>query len=140
MLPLLATLSPNVALFIVTFAVALIALELNRPGSILPGAAGFLLALLAAASLWQRQPSAIAVAGSIVSMAILLFQARRQFHLSLIVAFTALLVGCFIRLLPRSATQRINPAIAIVCGTLLGVGITVLTRIARRARQNKGLD
>jgi NhaP-type Na+/H+ or K+/H+ antiporter len=57
-----------------------------------------------------------------------------------IVAVTVLLVGCFIHLFPRSSTERINPAMAVVCGAILGAGTTVLTRIARRARQNKGLD
>ena len=140
MIALLATLSPNVALLIVTLAAALIGVELNRPGSILPGAAGLLLLLLAAASLWQRQPSWLAVAGSIVSMALLLFQARRPLHLLVILVLTILLIGCFICLFPRSATERINPAMAVVCGAILGTGTTVLTRIARRARQNKGLD
>lgn len=140
MIALLATLSPNVALLIVALAAALIAVELNRPGSILPGAAGLLLLLLAAASLWQRQPSWLAVAGSIVSMALLLFQARRPLHLLVILVLTILLIGCFIRLFPRSAMGRINPAMAVVCGAILGAGTTVLTRIARRARQNKGLD
>lgn len=140
MWPLLATLSSNVALLIVTLAVALIAVELNRPGSILPGTAGLLLLLLAAASLWQRQPGWIAVGGSILSMALLLFQARRSLHLSVIMAVTVLLVDCFIHLVPRSSTERIKPVTAVVCGTILGAGTTVLTRIARRARQNKGLD
>ena len=140
MLPLLARLSPNVALLIVTLAVALIALELNRPGSILPGAAGLLLLLLAAASLWQRQPSELAVAGAIVSIALLLLQARRPLHLPVIAALTVLLIACFVRLVPRASTERINLVTAVVCGIILGAGTTVLTRIARRARQNKGLD
>ncbi|HEV2577281.1 MAG TPA: hypothetical protein VGU25_08720 [Acidobacteriaceae bacterium] len=140
MLPLLARLSPNVALLIATLAVALIALELNRPGSILPGAAGLLLLLLAAASLWERQPSELATAGAIASIALLLLQARRPLHLSVIAALTALLIACFIRLIPRASTGRINAVTAVVCGTILGAGTTVLTRIARRARQNKGLD
>ncbi len=140
MLPLLANLSPNIALVLVTSAVGLIAVELNRPGSILPGAAGLLLLLLAAASLWQRQPSAFAVAGSIASIALLLLQARRRLHLSLIVGLTILLVGCFIRLVPRSSGAKVNPATAVASGTILAAGTTVLTRIARRGRQNKGLD
>ena len=34
----------------------------------------------------------------------------------------------------------ISPWVALLCGLFLGTGTTVLTRIARRARQNKGLD
>lgn len=140
MLPLLATLSPNVALFLVTLAIALIAVELNRPGWILPGSAGVLLLLLAAASLWQRQPNVIAVATSIMSIAGLLIQTRRPFHISVIAALTILLVDSFAHLYPRSSAEAISPAVAMVCGTLLATGTTLLTCMARRARQNKGLD
>lgn len=140
MLPLLATLSPNVAIVGLTLGVALIAVELNRPGSILPGAAGLLLSLLAAASLSQRHPSPWAILGSIVSMGFLLLQTRRPLHLSVSIALMVLLIGCLARFVPVSSGGPVNPATAAVCGVFLAAGTTVLTRIARRARQNKGLD
>jgi membrane-bound ClpP family serine protease len=140
MLPLLATLSPNAAVLIFTVGVALIAVELNRPGSILPGAAGLLLTLLAAASLWPRHPNAEAFLQIILSMAVLLLQTRRTLLWLLPLSATILLIYSIARLLPPTAEPGISPWIAILCGLFLGAGTTVLTRIARRASQNKGLD
>lgn len=139
MLPLLATLSPNVAILVFTAGVALIAIELNRPGSILPGAIGLLLALLAAASLWPHHPRGIAVLQIVLAMAVLLLQTRRTLLWLLPAGATILLIYSIARLLP--GTERaISQAIALLCGLVLGAGTTVLTRIAHRARQNKGLD
>lgn len=140
MLPLLATLSPNAAILIFTVGIALIALELNRPGSILPGAAGMLLTLLAAASLWPRHPSGIAVVQILVSMAVLLLQTRRTLLWVLPLLATILLIYSIARLLPRASEPAVSLWIALLSGLILGTGTTVLTRIARRARQNKGLD
>lgn len=140
MLPLLATLSPNAAVLIFTAGIALIALELNRPGSILPGAAGLLLTLLAAASLWPRHPAGIAVLQILVSMAVLLLQTRRTLLWVLPVSATILLIYSIARLLPAATEPGISFWIALLSGLILGTGTTVLTRIAHRARQNKGLD
>jgi len=140
MLPLLQTLSPNAALLILSLGVALIALEFNRPGSIAPGSIGLLLTLLAAAALSHRHPSPAAAAGSLASMALFLFQARRPLHWFVIVALMILLVGCFIRLIPPSTGEPVSMPVAILCGVFLAAGTTLLTRIARSARQNKGLD
>ena len=72
MLPLFSTLSPDAAALILTVSLALIAFELNRPGSILPGALGLLLSLLATASLAQHHPRPEPVLQFVVSMALLL--------------------------------------------------------------------
>jgi membrane-bound ClpP family serine protease len=140
MLPLLATLSPNAAILIFTVGVALIAVELNRPGSILPGAIGLLLTLLAAASLWPRHPNPAAVLQIIGSMAVLLVQVRRTVVWLVSAAATMLLIVSITKLLPSATEPRISLWTALVSGLVLGAGTTVLTRIARRARQNKGLD
>lgn len=140
MLPLLATLSPNAAVLVFTVGVALIAIELNRPGSILPGAAGMLFVLLAAASLWPRHPSAGAALQILLSMAVLLLQTRRRLFWLLPLSAMILLIYSIATLLPANAEQSISLWIAVLCGMFLSAGTTVLTRIARRARQNKGLD
>lgn len=140
MLPLLATLSPNATVLILTAGLALIALELNRPGSILPGAAGLLLTLLAIASLSLRHPRSGPAFLIATSMAVLLLQCRRTL-LWLIPAGATVLLGFSIAtLLPPGASPAISTWVALPCGLILGAGITLLTRIARRARQNKGLD
>ena len=140
MLPLLTALSPNAGVLILTAGLALIALELNRPGSILPGALGLLLTLLAAASLEQYHPRTEPVLQFIASMALLLLQARRTLLWILPASATILLILSMGRLLPQTVQPAISPWAALLCGLFLGAGITVLTRIARRARQNKGLD
>jgi membrane-bound serine protease (ClpP class) len=140
MLPLLTALSPNAAVLILTVGLALIALELNRPGSILPGAVGLLLSLLAAASLAQHHPRSAPVVGFVASMALLLLQAKRQLLWILPAGATILLIFSIATLLPSAVQPGISPSGAVLCGLFLGTGTTVLTRIARRARQNKGLD
>ena len=139
MLPLLSTLSPNAAVLILTAGIALIALELNRPGSILPGTLGLLLSLLAAASLAQHHPRPWLVLLFIASMAVLLLQARRPLLWIIPAIATILLILSMDTLLPPARTG-ISSWVALLCGLFLGTGTTVLTRIARRARQNKGLD
>jgi membrane-bound ClpP family serine protease len=140
MLPLLSTLSPDAAVLILTAGLALIALELNRPGSIVPGAFGLLLSLLATASLAQHHPRLEPVVQFIASMALLLLQARRPLLWIIPASATILLILSMSTLVPPTAQPGISPWIALLCGVFLGSGTTVLTRIARRARQNKGLD
>jgi membrane-bound ClpP family serine protease len=136
----LAALSPDAALLILTLGLALIALELNRPGSILPGAVGLLLTLLSVACLLRIHPHPEAVAASIVSMAVLLLQLRRRVPLAVAGIATLALILAFLRWTGPTAPARIGSLTAIACGLFLGIGTTVLTRLARLARQNKGLD
>src|ERR1700751_3578366 len=120
MLPLLTALSPNAAVLILTAGLALIALELNRPGSILPGALGLLLTLLAAASLVQHHPRPEPVFQFIVSMALLLLQARRPLLWIIPASATIILVLSIGTLLPLAVHPRIDLWIAILCGLFLG--------------------
>jgi membrane-bound ClpP family serine protease len=140
MLPLLTALSPNDTVLILTTGLALIALELNRPGSILFGALGLLLSLLAAATLAQHHPRLEPVLQFIGSIALLLLQARRPLLWIIPASATILLIFSIGTLLPPTVQPGISPWVALLCGLVLGVGITLLTRIARRARENKGLD
>jgi membrane-bound ClpP family serine protease len=140
MLPLLATLSPNAAMLLLALGIALIALELNRPGSIVPGAFGLLLALLAAGSLLLRHPRPLATVGFIVCSGLLLIQARKHLSWFIAAVATIFLILSIAMLLPSIPGREINAWVAVTSGLALGAGITVLTRIARRARQNKGLD
>lgn len=137
--PLLAAISPNIAILLLTAGAALIALELNRPGSILPGAAGLLVILLAMAGLIHLHPFPVAVAVLVCCIALLLLQWRRYLHWLFTACITAALILALLFLEPRNLPQP-SAWIAVPCGLILGVGTTVLTRMARRARQNKGLD
>jgi len=139
MLPLLTALSPNVAVLILTAGLALIALELNRPGFILPGAVGLMLSLLAAASLSLHHPRPEPAVQCVASIALLLLQARRPLLWIIPVSAAILLIFSMGTLLP-SAGPGISLRVAVLCGVFLATGTTLLTRIAFRARQNKGLD
>lgn len=134
MLPLLSILSPNAAIVILTLGLALIAIELNRPGSVLPGALGLLLTLLCSAALLHRGPQPLAFALLFAGATVLLLQLRWNIRLwTVCLAAAAATVG--FALLPG-----VTLPVAILCGVLLSGGTTILTRIAHRARQNKGLD
>jgi membrane-bound serine protease (ClpP class) len=140
MLPLLTALSPDAAVLILTTGLALVTVELNRPGSILPGTVGLLLSLLAAASLARHHPRPEPVLLFLASMALLLVQARRRLLWIIPAVATILLILALATFLPPTVQPGISPWIALLCGLFLGAGTTVLTGIARRARQNKGLD
>ena len=120
-------------------AFVLIAVELNRPGYVLPGAAGLLLALLAAAALVSRHPRPAAILQILASMLVLLLPLRRTVHWLVTTAASLVFVAGLGTLL-RSVHGFISWWAAILCGLFVGAGITVLTGVARRARQNKGLD
>lgn len=139
-MPSLAALSPDAAILALAAGLALIAWELNRPGSILPGASGLLIALLAASSLLRRHPQPWAVSLVLLGAAILLLQLRRTVPLGAAALTCVALLFGFLHLLPPTAPVRIHPLVALLCAIFLGAGTTVLTRIARRARLNKGLD
>ena len=140
MLPLLSALSPDAAIAIFTLGVVFIAIEINRPGWILPGALGLLLALLASASLYSRHPSAEATVEIAACIALMLFRERLRLHWLVAALATIPLILALAHLVPRIPGPQISPITSTVCGLILGAGTIVLTGIARRARQNKGLD
>jgi len=133
-------LSPNAVLLLFTLGIGLIYLELNRPGSILPGAAGLLLALLVVASLLHQQLSPIAILLILLGIGFLAIGLRRTTHFLVgFAAFLCLFFG-FLNLIAEPPNLRIHAVVAIPCALALGLGTFYLTRIARRARLNKGLD
>jgi membrane-bound serine protease (ClpP class) len=135
----LQALSPDAAVLVLTLGIVLIAIELNRPGAILPGALGLLITLLAAARLIQLRPHPVSVALLAAAAVVLLLQLRRSLPLWTAFLATLALIAALLWLLPSDRPHP-HPAIAVSCGLLLGAGTSVLTRLARRARLNKGLD
>lgn len=134
MLPVLSSLSPNAAVLLLTLGIALIAVELNRPGWILAGALGVLTTLLAAAAILARHGSVPGLALLAAAAIILLLQLRLDVPL-----WIALLGGAA-GVIALTILPGVQVAVALWCGLVLAAGTIVLTRIARRARQNKGLD
>jgi membrane-bound serine protease (ClpP class) len=129
------SMTPDQAILLLTLGVALIYVELNRPGWILPGALGLLAVLLAGASLLRSGIDPVAASLCASATAILVCSARKTFPVVALVAATLSLMLGLLRLTPQ-----VHMAVALPCGLLLGTGTSLLTRIARRARTNKGLD
>jgi membrane-bound serine protease (ClpP class) len=127
--------TPDQALLLLTLGVFLIYVELNRPGWIVPGAAGLLAVLLALATFLRLTLNPIAVVLCCTAIALLLAGLRRTLSLPVAAAATtALTLGL------AQLHRSLHLVIAVPCGLLLGLGTSYLTRIARRARTNKGLD
>jgi len=133
----LTHLSPDAALMLLTFGLLLIYLELNRPGWILPGAIGLLVSLLSIASLLRqdlRSPAVLLIATAIALLALNLVRAT---HPLVAAAATLALILGFARLISGPGDSRVHAITASICGLILGVGTSLLTAIARRARTNK---
>jgi membrane-bound serine protease (ClpP class) len=129
-------LPPAAALLLLTLGIALIYVELNRPGSILPGALGLLATLLAIAAIANHHPALPAVILCLTAIALLALDLYRPTHLLVAIAATLALILGFARLFP----EFISLWISLPCGTILGAGTSILTRIARRARANKAVN
>lgn len=137
---MLAHLSPDAAVLLFTAGVALIALELNRPGWIVPGALGLTAVLTAVASLSHQQLAPTGVALALAGLLVLLVGFRKTLPLpAAAIAAGALVMGAF-RLLSPGESPPLHSAVSIPCAVVLGVGMIWLARIARRARRAKGLD
>jgi len=132
--------SPDAAVLCLTLGLLLVYLELNRPGSIVPGAIGLLIVLLAIAGILPLHPQAIGVALLAGAAGLLLLGLVRQTPLLVAVTATFALVFGFLNLLKGGDRPHVHALTATGCGLVLGVGTSLLTHLARRARANKGLD
>ncbi len=135
-------LGPDAALVLFTLGLLLIFLELNRPGSILPGALGLLLALLSTAALLRLDLNASGLVLLSTAAALLLLDLFRPTPVAVAVAATlALCLGFgFGHLVAGQGDEIIHTVTAAACGIILGTASSVLTRVTRRARANKALD
>ncbi len=129
--------SPNVALVVLTVGILLIYVELNRPGWVVPGAVGLTAALFAVASLGRIgvHPAAAVMVGTAVVLLGLGLRRRTP-----VVVDVGATLGLVLGFLSLERDAGIAPGLAGGCGILLGGLTSILTRIARRARSNKGLD
>jgi membrane-bound serine protease (ClpP class) len=134
------TLSPDAALLVFTLGIALVYVELNRPGWILPGALGLLAVLLSFAALFRFQLAWQAAVLCLTAIALLTADLVRPTGTWVAsAAILALVLGlCHLVIGPRDA--HIHISTAVLCGVLLGAATSLLTRIARRARANKAVD
>jgi len=129
---------PNLAVLILLAGALLIYLEFNTPGTIIPGALGTLLVLLALFSLNLlpvRYTSLALIAGAIVLMVL---EAKFPSHGILAATGTiALVLGLLTLVAGPIPELRVQMATAIATGLAFGLITTFLVRIAWRARQNK---
>ena len=130
-------LGPNAAVALLTLGLLLVYYELNRPGSILPGALGLLAALFSLAALYRLGISPVGSVLVLSAISLLALDLLRPTSMLVALAATLALVLGLRLLVTREA---VTVPIAAGCGLLLGAGTSILTRIARRARANKGLD
>jgi membrane-bound serine protease (ClpP class) len=136
----LTRLSPNAAVLLLTLGLALICYELNRPGSVLPGALGLLITLLSIAALSPHGFNPVGITLTFSAIALLTLDLLRPTSILISSAATIALVCGLYNLLAHTGSHPVSASVALGCGLLLGIGTSVLTRIARRARVNKGLD
>ncbi len=131
---------PNLAVLILLSGALLIYLEFNTPGTIIPGALGTLLVLLALFSLNLlpvRYTSLALIAGALVLM---FLEAKFPSHGVLALTGTAaLILGTLTLVAGPIPEMRVQLATAIATGVAFGGITTFLIRIAWRARRNKVL-
>jgi len=128
-------LTPFLTVLLLTVGVALVYLELNRPGMILPGALGLLGSLLAIASISKTAHAALTTVALFTAFALLYLDDRRPRPLLAILA-GALLLFSF-RTLDFSPTLSLRIT-TIACAVGIAFGSHVLNRVAYQARVNKG--
>jgi membrane-bound serine protease (ClpP class) len=131
---------PDMALLVLTLGLLLIYVELNRPGWIVSGSVGLLAVLFAGASLGRMELNAAAMALVATGAALLAVDLRWRTRWIVSVAATLALVLGFEYLVRRPVEMRIHTVTAVGCGLVLGGCTSILTKVARRARTNKGLD
>jgi membrane-bound serine protease (ClpP class) len=129
---------PNLAVLILLAGGLLIYLEFNTPGTIIPGALGTLLMLLALFSLNLlpvRYTSLALILGAIILMVL---EAKFPSHGILAAAGTvALVLGTLTLVAGPIPEMRVQMATAIATGLAFGLITTFLVRIALIARHNK---
>ena len=136
----LAEASPTAALGMFTAGMLLIYIELNRPGRVIPGAAGLLMTLLACARLWAAHPRPVALLLVVTAAALLAVELVRRPD----AAVAATIAGAAALALVLGFRQLMQPPVGwmmcILCGVGLGGLTAALARVARRARVNKAVN
>ncbi len=131
---------PNLAVLLLFAGVLLIYLEFHVPGTIVPGAVGTLLVVLALFALNLLPIHLAAVTVLIAAFILLLLEAKFPSHGVLAIAgSTALVFGLLTLVDGPIPEQRIHPAVAIAVGLSFGLITTFIAILAVRARRNKVL-
>jgi membrane-bound serine protease (ClpP class) len=129
---------PNAAFLILIFGILSIYGEFMRPGRLLPGLLGSVMAITGAFWLWRNSPAILGVL--LITFAVLLFIAEALWDTYFIAGIlgTISLVPGFSLLFPPA--RRIAPSVAIPVSIVFGALTTLLAWEAKRARRNKRAD
>jgi len=132
--------NPNLALLLLVGGALLIYLEFNVPGTVVPGALGTVMVLLAVFSLDLLPIRHTAVALLVAAVILFVMELKFASHGVLaIAAIACLAIGTLTLVDAPIPEMSIQPAIAIALCVAFG-GITLLLlRLALRARNNKAL-
>jgi membrane-bound serine protease (ClpP class) len=130
--------NPNVALLLLVGGALLVYLEFNTPGTIVPGALGTLMVLLAVFALNLLPIRYTAVLLLLAGIVLLVLEAKFGGHGALAIAGIACLTLGMLTLIAAPVPElAVNPWIAIAVSTAFG-GITAfLVRLAVKARRMK---
>ena len=132
--------NPNLALLLLAAGVLLIYVEFHVPGTIVPGALGTVMVLLALFALNMLPVRHAAVALLVAGVVLLALEVKFASHGALAVAGIAALAAGLMTLVDAPVEQlRVRPGVAIGVSAGLG-GLTVfLLRLAMRAKRRKAL-
>ena len=130
--------SPLVLVLLLAGGDLLLVWEANRPGMVLPGAAGILLVLLAAAGVIGNGGSWLNLLPLLLAILFFVLDTRRPRRFFAALTFASLL--WFLLMVAHPARSPLTKAVATATALLLALVHAWMARIARRARLNKGLD
>jgi len=129
---------PNIALLLLVGGALLIYLEFNTPGTIVPGALGTLMVLLAIFSLNLLPIRYTAVLLLVAALALLLLEAKFGGHGALAIAgIVCLTFGTLTLVAAPVPEMGIRPLVAFGVSAAFGVITVFLVRLAIRARHMK---
>lgn len=130
--------NPNIALLLLVGGALLIYLEFNTPGTIVPGALGTLMVLLAIFALDLLPIRYTAVMLLVAAMVLLLLEAKFGGHGALAIAgIVCLTLGTLTLVAAPIPELAVNPWIALALSTAFGAITAFLVRLAVRARRLK---
>jgi membrane-bound serine protease (ClpP class) len=130
--------NPNIALLFLVGGALLIYLEFNTPGTIVPGALGTLMVLLAIFALNLLPIRYTAVLLLVAALALLILEAKFGGHGALAIAGIVCLTFGTLTLVAAPIPQMaVSPLVAVAISAAFGAITVFLVRLAVRARQRK---
>jgi membrane-bound serine protease (ClpP class) len=131
---------PNIALLFLVGGALLIYLEFNAPGTIVPGALGTLMVLLAVFALNLLPIRYTAVMLLVAAAALIILEAKVGGHGALAIAGIVCLAFGMLTLVAAPVPEmNVNPLLAISVSAAFGAITVFLVRLAVRARRQKAL-